>query len=94
MAIPIWDRTKDPDEVVDYDLDWSAEIGDDTIVSSQWFPTKAAGLTINSNAFDDTATKVWLSGGTIGETATLTNRVSTAGGRTLEQSCRLPIRER
>src|SRR4051812_24378985 len=81
-----WDRSKDPNEVVDYDLSWSDQMTEDTdtITSSTW--TVPAGITKNSSSNTTTVTKVWLQGGTAGETYTLLNRVVTAGGRTLDKS--------
>lgn len=88
-----WDRTKDPNEVVDYDLSWVDQMTDDTdtIVSSTW--TVPAGITKDSQSATTTRTKVWLSGGTAGETYTLLNRVVTAGGRTLDQSVKLKMKD-
>ncbi len=88
-----WDRTKDPDEVVDYDLSWEDEMtaDTDTISTSTW--TVPVGITKNSSSTTTTRTKVWLSGGTAGETYTLLNRVVTAGGRTLDQSVKLKMKD-
>lgn len=93
MTIPIWERTKDPNEVVDYDLDWSDLMTDDTdtIATSSW--TVPAGITKDSSSNTTTRTKVWLSGGTAGETYTLLNRITTAGGRTLDQSVKLKMKD-
>lgn len=93
MTIPTWERTKDPNEVVDYDLDWSDLMTDDTdtIATSSW--TVPAGITKDSSSNTTTRTKVWLSGGTAGETYTLLNRITTAGGRTLDQSVKLKMKD-
>ncbi len=88
-----WDRTKDPNEIVDYDLSWEDEMtaDTDTIASSTW--TVPAGITKDSSSNTTTRTKVWLSGGTTGETYTLLNRVVTAGGRTFDQSVKLKMKD-
>jgi hypothetical protein len=89
-----WDP-KDPEEVLDFDLDWSARLVDgDTITSSTWIiATEPDSALINqSDASSATATKVWLAGGTLGATYLLTNRVVTAGGRTMDHSEKLKIR--
>jgi hypothetical protein len=90
----IWERTKDPDDVVDYDITWEAQMtaDSDTIVTSTW--TVPAGITKNSSSNTTTRTKIWLSGGTAGQNYTLLNRVVTAGGRTLDQSVKLKVRTR
>lgn len=82
---------KDPDEVLDYRIDWSARLGTDVIASSVWTLTEAAGLEIESDSYNPTATTVWLSGGTAGEVGVLLNRITTTGGRTLEETAALTI---
>jgi hypothetical protein len=88
-----WDRTKDPDEVVDYDLSWADQMtaDSDTIATSTW--TVPIGITKDSSSNTTTRTKVWLSGGTAGEAYTLLNRVVTAGGRTFDQSVKLKMKD-
>ena len=87
---------KDPQEVLDYSIDWNNRISSgDALDSSAWAITTDpdSGLTIDSNTFDGavgTAT-VWLSGGTLGQEYALTNTVTTSGGRTMEQTVRLKI---
>lgn len=68
-----------PAEVRDYRLDWSGFLGDDTIGTSEVVVT---GATLDSGTNDDTSATIWLSGGTLGTTATITNTITTAGGRT------------
>lgn len=87
-----WSAVKDPDEVKDYDVNWSDLLGTDTISSSAWSVVSGSGLTIDSNSTTTTVTKVWLSAGTAGTDYTLLNRVVTAGGRTYDQTCKLRVR--
>ncbi|MDX0438859.1 hypothetical protein GOD90_27330 [Sinorhizobium medicae] len=88
-----WPATKDPDEVKDYNLDWSALLGaSDTITSSTWTVDEGDGLTIDSDSAKTTATTIWLSAGTAGTNYSLLNRVVTAGGRTYDQTVRLKVR--
>jgi hypothetical protein len=85
---------KDPEEVLDYDLDWSSRLTDgDTITASTWALSSPpdAVLRIDSETETTTVTKVWLSGGTLGQVYNLTNHVTTAGGRQMEQTCQLVI---
>lgn len=83
---------KDPDEVLDYQIDWSARLGDDTIASSAW--ETPDGITQDSDSNDDTTTTIWLSGGSAGESYTFTNRIVTDGGRTMDQSVKLKVKEK
>ena len=83
---------KDPDEVLDYQLDWMARLAGDTIASSTWIVPN--GITKNSDSKTETTTTIWLSGGTIGASLSITNRIKTAGGRTMDQSVSLKIKEK
>ena len=84
--------SKDPDEVLDYSLDWAPRLIDDTISTSLFIIPD--GIVADSSSNSPTETIVWLSGGTLGATYTITNRVVTAQGRTMDQTVRLRIRAR
>ena len=85
-----WSDPKDPDEVLDYVLDWAAPLAGDTIESSSW--TLPIGITAGAQSNTATAATIWLSGGTAGENYDLINRIVTTGGRTREQTCTLKVR--
>lgn len=84
---------KDPNEVLDYDIDWTLRLAGDTIATSTWTIDNGS-VTVNSNSFSSTDTKVWLSGGTLGESCLLTNRITTTGLRTMDQSVKLKIKSK
>jgi len=88
MAIR-WEA-KRPSEVRDYRIDWSDFLGDDTIASHA---LTATGATIDLSEIDDGGQGItaWLSGGTAGTIARLTNTIITAGGRTERETFTLPI---
>ena len=71
--------TKDPDEVLDYKIDWEDWLGTDTIIASTWVAT--TGLTIDSDSFTSTYSIVVLSGGTLNNKYFVTNHITTASGR-------------
>jgi len=83
---------KDPDEVLDYQIDWTARLAGDTISTSDW--DVEAGITMDSESNTDTTATIWISGGTVGETYTFTNHIVTAGARSMDQSVRLRIKVR
>jgi hypothetical protein len=90
-----WPAIKDPNEVKDYSLDWSALLGaSDTITSSTWTVDEGSGLVIDSDSHGTTEATIWLSAGTDGTNYALVNRVVTAGGRTYDQTVRLKVREK
>jgi predicted component of type VI protein secretion system len=87
-----WDD-KDPNEILDYELDWSARLGTDTIATSVWSVTTGS-VVIGVTSFSTTQTKVWLSAGAEDEICELLNRVTTSQGRTMDQSVRLRIKSK
>ena len=57
---------KDPDEVLDYEVDWSARVGTDSIASADWSVVEpSSGLTIDSSQIVGKTTVVWLSAGNL-----------------------------
>jgi hypothetical protein len=98
---------KDPDEILDYDIDWTnrlyskAELDQvalgqtvvpaDTISTSAW-TLDSGTVVIGTTSHTTTATKVWLSGGVLGETSVLTDRIVTAGGRTMDLTVKVKIK--
>lgn len=67
--------------MLDYQIDWVDSLGSDTIATSTW--SVPAGITKDSDTNTTTTTTAWLSGGTANTNYTLTNTITTAGGRTL-----------
>jgi hypothetical protein len=59
----------------------------DTIATSQF--TLPAGITATQSANTTTATKVWLSGGTVGQAYLVQNEIATTGGRTMDQTVKI-----
>lgn len=84
--------TKDPNAVLDYEIDWETWLGSDTISSSSW--TADSGLTVDSDTSTTTTATAWLSGGTVGTTYSVTNRIVTAAGRTEDRTIKIKVAER
>lgn len=83
---------KDPDANLDYGFLWGKWLGTDTIVQSTWIVPD--GLTSINSTFTSNTTIVWVSGGILGQTYTITNRITTAAGRTDDRSITLYIKNR
>jgi hypothetical protein len=83
---------KDPNAVLDYQVDWATWLSTDTIVTSTW--TVPTGITKASDTNTTTTTTIWLSGGTANTDYTLVNRITTAAGRTQDQSILITVRDR
>lgn len=85
---------KDPNEILDYTLDWSARLGnEDHIVSSSWV-SSSTDVTMTQNSFTDTTSVLWLSGGIARKSYKFTNTITTFKGRTMEQTVGLKIDEK
>lgn len=94
----IW-PAKDPDELLDFGIDWSDKLGNDTIATSEWIIGSDSALVKENEAFDDTTATVWLSGGELadpvkGTLYSVTNRITTDGGRIFDETVRLRVRTR
>lgn len=83
---------KDPDEVLDYKIEWSSRLSGDTISTSIW--VVPSGITQVTNTNDSNSTTIWLSGGTNGATYDILNRIETSGGRTMDQTVKLKIKSK
>jgi hypothetical protein len=83
---------KDPSAVLDYAWNWATWLGTDTIATHT--VTAEAGLTVASSTATTTAVTAWLSGGTVGESYTVTCRIVTAAARTDERSIMIQVRDR
>jgi fructosamine-3-kinase len=84
--------TKDPNAVLDYSIDWTRWLAGDQIAASEWIV--ASGLTKMAESKTATSATVWLSGGTAGQSYIVTNRITTAAGRTEDRSFTIRVEER
>lgn len=84
--------TKDPQSVLDYQIDWSAWLDGDTISTSTW--TVPSGITKDSDSASTTGVTIWLSGGTDGTDYELTNHIITAAGREDDRTITIQVRSK
>ena len=84
--------TKDPAAVLDYEFDWSAWLGADTIATHT--VTAAAGLTVDSTEATTTTVTAWLSGGTDGASYAVTCHIVTTAGREDDRTMTLTMQPR
>ena len=77
--------TKDPHAVLDYTVDWNRWLAGDTIATSTWLVP--AGLTKQAESKTNTAA-------TASQSYTVTNRITSAAGRTEERSFTIRVEER
>ena len=89
---------KDPDAVLDYNIDWTDWLNadavyPDTIATSVW-STESADISIDSDSATLTSTKVVVSGGIRNTRYTLVNRITTANGYQDDRSIFLRVRNK
>ena len=74
---------KDPDAILDYEMDWEDVMNlvtpADTIDTSSWVTD--GNMTIDSNTFTSNSATVWLSAGTLNSFEKVVNTIITTGGR-------------
>lgn len=106
MAASLGAIVKDPDEVLDYSIEYDPDEDDlpdgeepylesgETIDTSTW--TVPTGITKDSDSKGATTVTIWLSGGTAGATYTISNKIVTTNSpaRTVERSFDVIVRER
>jgi len=99
---------KDPDETLDYSIDWSRFLGTDTISSVVWYVEDADGtktelvasgplvngIQLISSTFTSTVTTAYLGSGTENVQYLFTCKITTSGGLTVERSIRLRVRNK
>lgn len=61
----------------------------DTIASSTWIVDD--GIVNDSAQNTTTITTIWISGGTVGTTYNVTNRITTAAGRIMDQDVKIRV---
>jgi hypothetical protein len=83
---------KDPDEVLDYGIDWSQRLAGDIIDTSTF--TVPSGIVMNSQSHTNTTTTIWLSGGSEGVSYDILNRIVTNGSRTMDRTVGLRIKSK
>ena len=78
---------KDPSDTIDYSLSWH-QLGTDTITGSTW---TSDDLTVGSSTISGLVTTCFVSGGTDGAVANLTNTITTGMGRTLQRTVYIAV---
>lgn len=90
-----WKTPKDPDEVLDYVVDYSSRMEPgDRIASIMEVSVVEGTVHIDSYGFTDNRLTVWLSGGSEGESCPILFRITTEGGRLLDQTVVVKIKSK
>lgn len=87
--------TKDPDDVLDYQFDWTARMAtNETVVASVFTVVEGTVVKGVVGFTPQGVTTVWLSGGTPGETCLINNHIATSQGREYDETARLRVRSK
>lgn len=80
----------DPEEELDYKLDLTAVIGQDSVSGCTW-EVDVANVTIVTakNTFTTSSVTVWLKNGVLGTTTLVTAHITTTGGRKYDRSFKI-----
>ena len=85
--------TKQPVDVVDYDIDYSEWLTTGDNVQSTVVTVTPEGLTVDSVFVNDPRVKIWVSGGTNGTTYKITATTTTADGRVKQDEFRVKVKD-
>ena len=87
---------KDPDAIVDYAIDWAPYLDGRTIVASGWSvaPAETGGIAVVEAGFDGARSAARLSGGIVGHSYSLANRVTLSDGSGDDRSIVLRVEQR
>jgi len=81
---------KDPQETIDYTIDWSDDLASGETISTSSFAV-GTGLTEASESNTTTTSTVWVSGGTAGNEYLAVCTVTTSASRTMERTIVIPV---
>lgn len=85
--------TKQPGETLDYDISFAEFLAGYADTGLSATVTAAAGITLDFFSLTQGVVKVWLSGGTTGQSYKVTVRLTTTGGRIKEDEIVIKIKE-
>jgi hypothetical protein len=83
---------KSPDERLDYDFDFTRWLSEGDAIASATAEVEFGTIVTDGVEHSDTAAKVWVTGGTDGETAEIKVQVTTDQGRIKDECLKLRIR--
>lgn len=84
---------KDPDEVRDFTVDWTADLPDGVSIADASFLPDDATLVVDSATHDDTGAAGRFSGGVNGQQYRVTNRVELSDGQIYDYGFTVSVRQ-
>ena len=89
---PIATFSKDPSAILDFAIDWSQWLGDDSIILSSWSIPNGIGQ--STSLFSKTLAIIWLVGGSAGQSYGIVNHIASLGGREEDRTIKINVVER
>lgn len=84
---------KDPDATIPYTIDWGTSyLGTATIGTAAW--VVPSGLVLGSASYTTDVATAWISGGTVGHTYVVTNRITASNGLIDDRSISIVVEDR
>lgn len=88
-----WSRPKDPDDIRFLGFDWSPWLtGERTAIDASIFIVEDSTIELDQEAIDGAITRFRVQGGSAGESAKITNRVTFDNGEQIDNTARLRIK--
>lgn len=84
---------KDPDEVLDYQFDWTSWLASGETISSATVSANT-GLTVDSSTDDGSIVTGWISGGTAGTAYNVKCKIATNASRTGVRRIKINVKNR
>ena len=84
--------TQDENELLDYEVDWSAFLNPGDTIATATF-TGQTGITLTNISYTTTTATVWVSGGTVNNSYTVVCDIVTAQGRKAERTLIFQIKQ-
>lgn len=86
---------KDPDAVLDYELDWSANwLADGETITAQTVTCEDDDITISSVTQSGGVVRFRVAGGAAGSSYLVTCEITTSAGQTDQRTIQIPVRDR
>lgn len=84
---------KQPADQQDYDIDFTDYLAALADEGESVFTTVEPGITLLANSLNNGVVKVWLAGGTDGQTYKVTVTLTTKGGRVKQAEIKIKVKE-
>jgi hypothetical protein len=85
---------KDPDAELDYSVDWSTWLASGESVSTYAVAVNSSLITISTYSITSAVVTAWLTGGNVGQTYTVSVKITTSLSRVDERSFKIKIKQR